>query len=148
MKTVLKPGVPEVAQYDCDVTGLPLRDGPVATITVKCGYGSIYDGHTFELDLSEKAAEVVLPLLRALLLDGAPFEPHLKESCFFDRSLGEKRISRRECAILLRHLEKLRRCRRRTLPIVKRGLVESKAGKTTYRSAFPKHAATTKPKSR
>ncbi len=136
MKTVLKRPVAEVAQYHCDVTGLPLPHGPAAIIILRCGYGTTYDGNVFELDLSEKAADVVLPLLRVLLIDGGPLEPHRTAATLFERSLDEKRISRRERAALLGRLDKLCRGRKRTLATVKTGLSDSAHGRTVHRGSF------------
>ncbi len=107
MKTIISPSIAEVVHYSCDITGAQLPHGPPVVITIKCGFGSVYDGDTFELHLSEDAAEVVLPLLRSLLLKGAPIEPY-RTDCIFDNvALYEKRISCRENASLLRKLDKL-----------------------------------------
>jgi hypothetical protein len=114
MKTVIKPSTPEVVQYVCDVTGTPLPHGPIASLTIKCGYGSAYDGNTFVLDLSEAAADIVLPLLRALLLDGAPLEPHCTEALFGFGALDEKPITHRKRDALLGQIVKLCRHRMKT----------------------------------
>jgi hypothetical protein len=137
MKTVIKPGVPEIVQYECDVTGLPLKNGPAVTVTIKCGYGSVYDGGIFDLDLSEQAAAVVVPLLKSLLLDGAPFGPHRSEKCLNEMPRVERRITRREGEGLLRKLKKLNRYKKRTLSTVKAGLADSAAGRIVSRGAFP-----------
>jgi hypothetical protein len=125
MKNILKPAVEEVAQYTCDVTGLPLPNGPAATITINGGYGSPMDGATCRLDLSEKASMVVIPLLRALLIDGGALMPYLTNSMLMWEEAKERRITRREQAKLLKRLEKLRCYRRRVLTTVKKGLKES-----------------------
>ena len=117
MKTIIKPGTPEIVQYRCDVTGVPLPDGPAASIAIHCGYGSPYDGSDFVLDLSEQAAEVVLPLFRSLLLGGAPLAPHVADQFLNQGPLNEKRISRRERVALLRRLDKLCRNKRRNLAL-------------------------------
>ena len=135
MKHITKPTVAEKAFYTCDVTGEPLQDGPEVVLVISNGYGSPYDGDKFELHLSEKAGVVVLPLLRALLLDGGPLEPHLVERMFVGRC-KEPRITRKECARLLLQLAKLRRYKKRTLATVKQGLKESAEGKCLSRGSF------------
>jgi len=114
MKHIVKPAVPEKVRYTCDVTGLPLEQGPCASITIRCEYGAPHDGSEFTLDLSEKAAETVLPLLRALLLDGAPLEPHRTEVFLNEGPLDDKPIARRERAKLLHELDLLHRQRKRS----------------------------------
>ena len=71
MKTVTQHAISEIAYYECDVSGEPLPEGPAVTLSIHCGYGSPFDGTDLELHLSGKAAEAVLPLLRALLLAGS-----------------------------------------------------------------------------
>ncbi|MBE2213505.1 MAG: hypothetical protein IAE82_06505 [Opitutaceae bacterium] len=131
MKTIIRPSRPEKAQFSCDVTGDALPDGPATTIEIHCGYGAPYDGDTFVIDLSMTAAEVVVPLLRALLLGGGPLAPHLTHSLLpARRPEREPWISRRERTRLLRALEKLVRHRviseslakkQRTGPVSRRG---------------------------
>jgi hypothetical protein len=145
MKTVIKPGVPEIVRYECDVTGLQLKNGPAVTVTIKCGYGSVYDGGIFDLDLSDQAAAVVLPLLRSLLLDGAPFGPHRSGKCLNEMPCVEKHITWREGGGLLRKLKKLNRYKKRSLSRVKAGLADSAVGRIVSRGAFPKPAAQTFP---
>lgn len=110
MKHIIQPSIPELARYTCDVTGAQLPNGPSATITIRCGYASPHDGSVFELHLSANAAETVLPLIRALLLDGAPLEPNRTEVFLNEGALRETRIARGERALLLRQLNKLCRC--------------------------------------
>jgi hypothetical protein len=108
MRTIIKPNTPALIQWTCDVTGSPLPQGPAATITIKGGFGAPYDGDTFLLDLSEPAAEVVLPLFRVLLLGGGPLAPHLLDSVFPGDHQPERRITRRALPSLLRRLQELR----------------------------------------
>lgn len=121
--------------YTCDVTGVRIQDGPEVVLAISNGYGSPYDGDKFELHLSEKAWVVVLPLLRALLLDGAPLEPHLVERMFVSRC-SEPKVTRKECARLLLQLAKLRRYKKQTRASVKQGLKESVEGKCISRGSF------------
>ena len=116
MKTILKPAIPEKAQYCCDVTGVSLPNGPAVSIAIRCGYGSPYDGHEFVLDLSESVGAVVLPLLRVLLLDGASLKAHLAKSYLNVEWIEEKPISRRERLALLCRLRQLCRQRKGTRP--------------------------------
>lgn len=116
MKTIIRAARPEKVQFNCDVTSVPLEHGPAATIKLHCGYGAPYDGDTFVFDLSMKAADVVIPLLRSLILDGGPLGPHLTESllpAFRPDPDKETRISRRQRTQLLRELDKLLRHRGR-----------------------------------
>jgi hypothetical protein len=118
MKKIISPAAPESATHTCDVTGASLPNGPSVTLTIKCGYGSSYDGRTYVLDLSEEAGEVVLPLLRMLLLKGAPLESHSDSSYLYHLGQDlpiEKRIRRSEQNVLLRKLWKLSRYRKLTL---------------------------------
>jgi hypothetical protein len=107
MKTITIPARHEEATYHCDVTGLPLPNGPAATVTISCGYGAPYDGYTFELHLSSRAAEVVLPLLRAILLGGGPLEPHFTDSTFNDCCEPERPVTPRELLSLVRELRRI-----------------------------------------
>lgn len=107
MKHIIQASVPELARYTCDITGVPLPGGPSATIEIRCGYGSPYDGSVFRLDLSAESAAKVLPLIRALLLDGAPLEPYLTETFLNRGALSEGRIGRGERAQLIRDLDSL-----------------------------------------
>ena len=123
MKTVTQHAISEIAYYECDVSGEPLPEGPPVTISIHCGYGSPFDGTDLELHLSGKAAEAVLPLLRALLLGGEPLGKHAAENSLNWDGWKEARIGRRETAALLQKLSKLRRLR-------KRNRVEPSAGST------------------
>jgi len=135
MKNITKPAINEKAFYTCDVTGVCIQNGPEVVLVISNGYGSPYDGDKFELHLSEKAWVIVLPLLRALLLDGGPLEPHLVERMFGGRC-KEPKVTRKECARLLLQLAKLRRYKKRTLASVKQGLKESAEGKCVSLGSF------------
>lgn len=115
MKHIIQASVPEKARYTCDITGVLLPNGPSATIVIRCGYGSPHDGSVFELDLSAEAAETVLPLIRALLLHGAPLEPHRTEVFLNTGRLHERRIAPSGRAKLIRQLDKLVSCRKRAV---------------------------------
>jgi hypothetical protein len=145
MKIILKPEVPEQAQFECDVSGVPLKEGPIVALMIDCGYGygctSGYGGHKFELHLSADAADIVLSLLRELLLNGGPLGPHCVESDFLCFLPKEKPIGPRKRAALLRKLETM--CRRRLAKAQEtpkasaeaKLINERKAGKTAPRGA-------------
>lgn len=61
MKKIITPGVREVSEDICDVTGQPA----VARLTMWFGYGSSRDGDVLEVDLSREAADEVLALLQS-----------------------------------------------------------------------------------
>lgn len=107
MKHIIQPSIPELARYTCDVTGAQLPNGSSATITIRCGYASPHDGSVFELHLSANAAETVLPLIRALLLNGAPLEPNRTEVFLNEGPLRETTITRGDRATLMRRLKML-----------------------------------------
>lgn len=147
MKTVIQPATVEESLYSCDVTGSNLPFGPATTIIIRCGYGAIHDGAIYELHFSEAADAVVLPIIRALLLDGAPLERHrTQESLDGYKPRREKRVSASERARLLRRLAKLRGANktiglsRGALATVNRGVVESAQRRTIFRGSFAKHA--------
>lgn len=106
MKHIIQASVPEKARYTCDITGGALPNGPSATIVIRCGYGSPYDGSVFELDLSAEAAETLLPLIRVLLV-GASLEPHRTEAFLNPGPMRERRITPSGRAKLIRQLGKI-----------------------------------------
>jgi len=103
MKHIIQPSVPERARYTCDITGVPLLNGPSVTILIRCGYGSPHDGSVFELDLSTEAAETLLPLIRSIVV-GASLEPHRKEEFLNTGPLRERPITPSGRARLIRQL--------------------------------------------
>lgn len=137
MKKIIVPSSSEISQYWCDVTGVLLSSGPVASITISCGYGTRYDGDRFELHLSGQAADVVLPVLRTLLLDGSPLRAHRTESLLWMEEPAEKSIPRRRRSTLLRELQRLCDSRKGSLAsIVKR--LEKAANEQKIRSVLSK----------
>lgn len=137
MKKIIVPSSSEISQYWCDVTGASLPNGPVTSIAISCGYGSGYDGDRFELHLSGQAADVVLPLLRTLLLDGAPLRAHRTESLLWIEEPAEKWINRHQRSVLLRELQRLSDSRKGSLAsIVKR--LEKAANVQKIRSVLSK----------
>jgi hypothetical protein len=109
MKRIIQLAVPETAEFFCDLTRAPLPNRPPLAILIHCGYGTAYDGRTYCLDFSEEAADVVLPLLRLLLLKGAPLESRNIGALLGTEAPGESRVERTELATLLRKLGRLSR---------------------------------------
>ena len=59
MKKIITPGLKEVAEQICDVTGRPA----VARLVMSFGYGSTRDGDVLDVDLSRESADDVLAFL-------------------------------------------------------------------------------------
>jgi hypothetical protein len=74
MKKIITPGVKEVAEQICDVTGRPA----VARLVMSFGYGSSRDGDVLEVDLSRETAEDVLAFLQSRYPNFQP-QDHLEE---------------------------------------------------------------------
>ena len=107
MKLILKPAVTEEAQYFCDMTGKVLENGPAMTIVLHCGYGSGYDGSSYELHLGSEASPLVEGLIRCLILGGGPLDLHeSKRELFFNRP-AEPKLTRRDESRLRRDLRAL-----------------------------------------
>lgn len=67
MHKIITPAVPEIAEYICDFTGKKLKNWPAATLIMDFGYGSEKDGASFQLDLSDEAAQEILDLIKSKL---------------------------------------------------------------------------------
>jgi hypothetical protein len=145
MKTNTNPRRPEKAAYMCDITGMALPDGPAATLILRCGYGAPIDGDTYELHFSDEAALVVIPLLRVLLLSGASLTPHLANVHSTRRAVQGQRIPAREREELLRQLQSLVECRRRSEATLRRSLAASTTGETVV-AGHSRQARPTSPK--
>jgi hypothetical protein len=114
MKTVLQPALEEKAAYTCDLTGKPLDSGMPLCLTLQFGYGSSqHDGETFEFHLSSEAEEVLVPFLRACLLQGRPMTTHRTRAEF--QESNDPAMTGHERAAALDNLQRfLEQCRSRT----------------------------------